>query len=197
MEKSSAQKALLVEFKKLFLFWNKTHNLIAKSQLSELDEHILDSLSVADLLRENILDMGSGGGLPGMPIAIKYPSKNIYLVESKQKKASFLLHAKNIMNLTNVTIIHSRVEDIEAQKLSSPLDIIARAFGNTESAVKASAHLLELPNTRLNLMKTVQKEPPENPPPGYETARLEKICRKEKDKQHILVTIEKKIRKIV
>ena len=99
MEKSSAQKALLVEFKKLFLFWNRTHNLIAKSQLSELDEHILDSLSVADLLRENILDMGSGGGLPGMPIAIKYPSKNIYLVESKQKKASFLLHAKNIMNL--------------------------------------------------------------------------------------------------
>ena len=85
----------LNQYKKLLLKWNKTHNLVSKSQALNLDDHIDDSLSISQFLGNEIVDMGSGGGFPGLPLAIKNPTKKIHLVESNTKKASFLLNTVN------------------------------------------------------------------------------------------------------
>ena len=70
--------------------WNKTHNLVSKNQAQNLEEHITDSLSISPLLGKNIIDLGSGGGLPGIPLAIINPEKNFFLVDSNTKKGAFL-----------------------------------------------------------------------------------------------------------
>ena len=90
----------------LVLEWNKTHNLISKNQEPKLDEHVQDSLSIIPHLGRVVVDLGSGGGLPGIPIAIKEPKKRIILVESNQKKAAFLLNTTNKLNLTNVVTVN-------------------------------------------------------------------------------------------
>ena len=58
--------------------WNKKRNLISRNQTKNIEEHLADSLSVSDLLGNNIMDLGSGGGLPGIPLAICNPKKNTY-----------------------------------------------------------------------------------------------------------------------
>ena len=81
----------LEKYKELLLKWNKTHNLISKKQAQNIEDHISDSLVISSLLKENIVDLGSGGGLPGIPLAITNPNKEFYLIESNTKKSSFLL----------------------------------------------------------------------------------------------------------
>jgi len=66
--------------------WNHTHNLVSKNQATNLEEHISDSLSISPFLGENVIDLGSGGGLPGMPLAITNPDKKFFLIESNTKK---------------------------------------------------------------------------------------------------------------
>ena len=170
--------------------WNKTHNLVSKSQAQNLDEHIEDSLSVSNFLGPEILDLGSGGGLPGIPIAIKGPDKQVVLVESSAKKASFLLNASNKLGLTNVTVIHARIEDIDPATLPKNYEIIARAVGSTEHLVKLTKKHLNQPGTKLKLMKTEDQLNSETLPPGYAIKKTLKIHSKGKDKGRILVTIE-------
>ena len=82
MVPQDTQEKQLEKFKKLLLGWNETHNLISKGETQNLEEHIADSLSVAHLLSKNILDLGSGNGFPGIPIAITNPQKKVFLVFS-------------------------------------------------------------------------------------------------------------------
>ena len=85
------------QYTELIRSWNKTHNLVSQSQAQNLDQHIEDSLSVFEGVGQVVVDLGSGGGLPGIPLAIKGPEKQVVLVESSSKKASFLL---------NLSLIH-------------------------------------------------------------------------------------------
>ena len=75
--------------------WNHTHNLVSKNQATNLEEHISDSLSISPFLGENVIDLGSGGGLPGIPLAISNPDKNFFLVESNTKKKRVPLECFN------------------------------------------------------------------------------------------------------
>ena len=88
------QTNLLAEYKAYLVTWNKTHNLISKKQAQKIDDHIADSLTISPFLNKNIIDFGSGGGLPGIPLAIINPDKEFYLIESNTNKSSFLLTAK-------------------------------------------------------------------------------------------------------
>ena len=82
------------QYIELLLSWNKTHNLISRTQTNNINKHVEDSLSVLEHVGSVLVDLGSGGGLPGIPIAIKAPKKQVILVESNSKKASFLLNTK-------------------------------------------------------------------------------------------------------
>ena len=179
------------QYIKLVQSWNKTHNLVSKSQSTNLNEHIQDSLSVLEHTGGVLVDLGSGGGLPGIPIAIMEPRKQVLLVESSSKKSSFLLNATNKLKLKNVDVLHSRFEDIDPTNLPVGYEIIARAVGTAEHLIRLSKKHLDRPGTQLKLMKTESQLKEESIPHNYVIKKINKIPSKGKDKGRILVTIEK------
>ena len=175
----------------LLLFWNKTHNLISRNQTNNINDHIEDSLSVLGHLGDVLVDLGSGGGLPGIPIAIKAPQKKVILVESNSKKSSFLLNTANKLNLTNVSVLHSRIEDIDPAHLPEGYEILVRAVGTAEHLIRLTKTHLDGRGTQLKLMKTEEQVAEEPIPQNYAIKKINKLPSKEKDKGRILVTIEK------
>jgi 16S rRNA (guanine527-N7)-methyltransferase len=96
--------------------WNERISLTAITKEDEIiTKHFLDSLSVTQALPHNastLIDIGSGAGFPGIPIAIVRPQCTITLLESVAKKAAFLRHVKEVLELSNITVIHARAEDV-------------------------------------------------------------------------------------
>ena len=131
----------LLDFTRLIEKWNKTHNLTAITQLDDmLVKHILDSLSIATHLPSGtILDVGSGAGLPGIPLSIVSTNKQFTLVDSSSKRVAFLKEVKRKLALTNVSPIHSRVEDLKTQTFEI---ITSRAFSSIFEMIKKTEHLL-------------------------------------------------------
>ena len=186
---SKKQKNQLDKFEDLLLFWNKTHNLISKSQATNIKEHIEDSLSITHLLGRNIMDLGSGGGFPGIPIAITCPKKKIFLVERKQSKAAFLLNTTIQLGLENIQVISKDSKKLCPDNFPSPIEIVTRAFGSPLKTIEATKRLLKAPKNHLKLMKTHPPEGLEDIPENYRVEKIEEIDLKGKDKRHILVTI--------
>jgi len=184
------QKKQILEYENHLISWNKTHNLVSKSQASNLKEHIDDSLIISPLLEDQIMDLGSGGGLPGIPLAICNPKKQFYLVESSAKKSSFLLNTISKLKLNNAQVINKRIEDIEDSTLPESFDLIARAVGSTETILKMCENLLKRHRIKIKLMKTLEQFQEETLPAGYTVIKIDKFKLKAKDKTRILVTIE-------
>ncbi|MDG2061810.1 MAG: 16S rRNA (guanine(527)-N(7))-methyltransferase RsmG [SAR86 cluster bacterium] len=146
------EKLLFNSYKELILSWGKTHNLMSKSALQEIDLHIDDSLSVATKIQgKNIIDLGSGAGFPGIPVAIRRKELKFYLVESNNKKSSFLFRTVHELGLTNVEVISERMENFFLKK--TDVEIIARAFGDIDRAISTSSYYLDR-GALLRLMKT-------------------------------------------
>ncbi|WHU42276.1 16S rRNA (guanine(527)-N(7))-methyltransferase RsmG, partial [Pseudomonas fulva] len=120
----------LLGYLALLIKWNKAYNLTAVRDPDEMvSRHLLDSLSVMPFIhseRSNWLDVGSGGGMPGVPMAILHPHKRITVLDANGKKTRFLTQVKMELKLDNLTVIHSRVEGYTP---AQPFDgIISRAF---------------------------------------------------------------------
>ena len=182
-------KQKIKKYKDLLLQENQKQNLISRKQEDNIDNHIKDCLSISSHLSSNIMDMGTGGGLPGIPLAIEDPRKKIYLVEASQKKCSFLLHTKNLLGLENLHVINKRGEDLHLKDFAEDMDIVTRAFGTAEKTIKTTKKLLENPNNQLKLMKTEEALKEEKIPKGYEVKKIEDLDSKDKYKRSILVTI--------
>ena len=182
-------KQKIKKYKDLLLQENQKQNLISRKQENNIDNHIKDCLSISPHLSSNIMDLGTGGGLPGIPLAIKDPRKKIYLVEASQKKCSFLLHTKNLLGLENLHVINKRGEDLHLKDFAEDMDIVTRAFGTAEKTIKTTKKLLENHNNQLKLMKTEEALKEEKIPKGYEVKKIEDLDSKDKYKRRILVTI--------
>lgn len=124
--------------------WNKTHNLTAiKDFETMITHHLLDSLAVASFINkstEHVLDLGSGAGLPGIPLALNFPEKNFILLDSNNKKVHFLQHVLAVLAINNSTAIQSRAENF-----SSPNKfdyIVTRAVGSIHVIITMAKHLL-------------------------------------------------------
>jgi len=144
---SGPQADQLIRFAALLVRWNAVHNLTAiSSPASILSHHLLDSLAILRPLvsifieqRCDVLDVGSGGGLPGIPLAIARPHWRVTVVDKVQKKVAFLTQAKLELGLTNLDCLHARIEDVR----TPPFDlIVSRAFSSLADFVRVSAHLL-------------------------------------------------------
>jgi 16S rRNA (guanine527-N7)-methyltransferase len=136
--------------------WNKVYNLTSVRDLDQMvSRHLLDSLSVIPYLEaESVLDVGTGGGLPGIPLAIMYPQSQISLLDSNSKKTRFLQQVKAELGLDNVTVIHGRVEEVSLPKFAI---ITARAFATIDDIIRLSGqHCIE--GGCLVLMKGVYPE---------------------------------------
>ena len=133
----------LLIYKDLLIKWNKVFNLISLKATEEIvTHHFLDCLAVVPYIEgKNILDVGSGAGMPGIIIGLCCPEKQITLVDSVGKKTAFLKQTCAELKLSNITVINKRVEDITTNKLFD--SIIARAFAEMQVLIELTRHLIE------------------------------------------------------
>lgn len=136
------QQGQLMQYLALLDKWNQVYNLTAIRDLTKMVEaHLLDSLSVLPLLTaERILDVGSGAGLPGIPIAVAKPEWEVTLLDSNHKKAAFLRQAVAELALKNAKVVCERVESWVAPKGFEV--IISRAFSDLGEFVSLTGRLL-------------------------------------------------------
>jgi 16S rRNA (guanine527-N7)-methyltransferase len=139
---TDAQVNRLIEYLTLLEKWNKVYNLTAIRDPKEmLIKHLLDSLAVVPYITgQRIIDVGTGGGLPGIPLAICFPDKTVDLLDSNSKKTRFLIQAKAELGLVNTQVIHDRVENYQP-KLGYDA-VISRAFASMQDMLHWTDHLL-------------------------------------------------------
>lgn len=144
--------AKLLDYVVLLEKWNRTHNLTAIRDPREmLAVHLLDSLAVVPhVAGPRVADIGSGAGLPGIPLAVALPELRFTLVESRGKKAEFLRHTVAALGLTNVAVVQERVEAFRPPVKFDTL--VARAFAPLPGLVASCRHLL-LPGGQLLALK--------------------------------------------
>ncbi|WP_226643908.1 16S rRNA (guanine(527)-N(7))-methyltransferase RsmG [Microbulbifer variabilis] len=149
---SERQQDQLLEYLALFARWNSAYNLSAiRDPEQMLERHIIDSLSVVNLCGEgSLIDVGSGGGLPGIPLAIVHPGRSITLLDSNGKKTRFLFQVASSLPLPNVTVINERVEAFVPEQPFA--GVVSRAFASIEDMVNGSEHMLA-PTGRFYAMK--------------------------------------------
>jgi 16S rRNA (guanine527-N7)-methyltransferase len=141
VELSEAQQAQLLAYLALLIKWNKAYNLTAVRNPDEMvSRHLLDSLSVMPFIHsERWLDVGSGGGMPGIPLAILHPDKQVTVLDSNGKKTRFLTQVKLELKLDNLTVIHKRVEEFQPELPFT--GIVSRAFSSMENFTNWTRHL--------------------------------------------------------
>jgi len=140
------QVAKLADYIDLLLKWNKAYNLTAIRDPEEMVvKHLLDSLAIVPHINDSpLLDVGTGPGLPGIPLAITRPELDITLLDSNGKKTRFLTQAKTSLKLDNVTVIHGRVEQaVSDQKTDKRFRIVtSRAFASLTDMVTLARETL-------------------------------------------------------
>jgi 16S rRNA (guanine527-N7)-methyltransferase len=139
---SSDAAALLVRYLDLLERWNQVINLTAIRDVHDMIPlHILDSLSIAPYLHgQRILDVGTGAGLPGIPLALTHPEKDFVLLDSNSKKTRFLTQVQIELGIQNMTAMHARCETFApAAGFDS---IVSRAFSSIAVMLQGTQHLL-------------------------------------------------------
>jgi 16S rRNA (guanine527-N7)-methyltransferase len=148
-------RARLARHLELIAKWNRVHNLTAVRETDQMVVlHLLDSLAALPHLEgaETILDVGTGPGLPGIPVAIARPDARVTLLDSSHKKCAFLQQAKTELALDNVTVVCDRVE--RWQPALGFDAVVSRAFSELADFVAQAQHLVA-PGGRLIAMKGV------------------------------------------
>jgi 16S rRNA (guanine527-N7)-methyltransferase len=137
----------LAEYARLLVRWNAVHNLTAIRSANAIESHhLLDSLAIVPLVRAfagkpntRLLDVGSGAGLPGIPLAVACEALRVTLLDALKKRCAFLTQVRLELRLANVEVVHARVEQWRA----APFDlIVSRAFSSLFDFVRLTRHLL-------------------------------------------------------
>ena len=147
LECSESQVELLLRYSQLLLKWNKVYNLTAIRNPDEvLTHHILDSLSIIPIYRDlypdsiSVCDVGSGGGLPAIPLSIMCPHYQVTMVDTVGKKCAFLTQCIVELGLKNAKVLNTRVENIKGKSF----DVLSsRAFASLPLFVELTKHLLK------------------------------------------------------
>jgi 16S rRNA (guanine527-N7)-methyltransferase len=157
---SSANMADLELFLQEMGRWNQVHNLTAiEGEKNSIRLHLIDSITVLPVMRRflgalnpKIADLGSGGGLPAIPIAILQPDWHLTLIEAIRKKTAFLQHVRGKLDLKNIQVLSERVEAVAKSQPGQFDAVISRAFTNLAHFLELSLPLLK-PNGLIFAMK--------------------------------------------
>jgi 16S rRNA (guanine527-N7)-methyltransferase len=141
IEVGAAQAEKLAAFLNLLEQWNRVHNLTGTRGRTELvDRHLVESLALQSSIRgPDVADIGSGGGLPGIPLAICRPELGFTLIESRRKRVSFLRHVAAQVGLGNVTVAHGRAEALDLPEFAT---VLARAVAPPAELLALAAPLV-------------------------------------------------------
>ncbi|MBM1142448.1 16S rRNA (guanine(527)-N(7))-methyltransferase RsmG [Alcanivorax sp. ZXX171] len=167
------QVTALLTYRDLLVKWNRAFNLTAVRDPGEMiARHLLDSLAVLPHLEAGpTLDVGTGAGLPGIPLAIARPDQAFTLLDGNGKKARFVRQARRELGLDNVEVVHARVE----QYRKAPSQIISRAFAALSDMLAVTGPLIA-PETRVLAMKATAVERELAELPAGWTARVEPLA---------------------
>lgn len=141
LQVSDAQREQLVGYVAMLDKWNKAYNLTSvRDPFEMLVKHILDSIVVSThLVGERFIDVGTGPGLPGIPLAIMHPEKTFYLLDSLGKRIRFIKQVLHELGIKNVTPIQSRVEEFQPEEKFDA--VLSRAFASMVDMVSWCHHL--------------------------------------------------------
>lgn len=142
LQLSPNQRQKCLGYLALFLKWNRAYNLSAISDPAQMvSKHLLDSLTIAPhIIGERFVDVGTGAGLPGIPLAILFPERHFTLLDSNGKKTRFLFQAQQSLGLDNIVVNHCRVEDYQPSLLYD--GVLSRAFASLGNMLSGCKHLL-------------------------------------------------------
>jgi 16S rRNA (guanine527-N7)-methyltransferase len=155
--------------------WNRTYNLTAVREPQEMvSRHLLDSLAVAPFLTAGrLLDVGTGAGLPGLPLAILFPRQSFTLLDSNAKKLRFIRQAVAELGLNNVEVVHERMQEYQPARAFDM--VISRAVASLEVLYRQASHVLA-PGGRMLFMKgTLPENEMDKFAPGREVLHIERL----------------------
>jgi len=191
----AAMQSKLLGYVALLKKWNGTYNLTAIREESEMvTQHLLDSLSMLLALSDSATagrrwaDVGSGAGLPGIPLAIVRPDLDMTLIEAVEKKSAFQRQAKIELGLSNITVVNKRVEDVPGGLFDA---VVSRAFAELAAFVGLVGHLLTQ-NGKLYAMKGLASEDElKRLPPGWAVLECARLSVPGLDAQRHLIVLER------
>ena len=166
----------LLDYLALLNKWNAVYNLTSvRDPMQMVTLHVLDSLAAVPAFAGagNVLDVGAGGGLPGMVLAISRPDMKVSMIDTVHKKTAFLNQVKAELGLANVTVYTKRVEQLEVK---TKFDVItSRAFADLSDFVNWSGHLLQEGGRFIALKGTAPAEERERLPEPWKVQKLEPL----------------------
>jgi 16S rRNA (guanine527-N7)-methyltransferase len=189
---SPAQQEKLMDYLALMFKWNSVYNLTSlRDPMQMVTHHLLDSLAAVPAFAEarNVLDVGSGGGLPGIVLAIVRPDMKVSMIDTVHKKTAFLTQVKAELGLANVTIYTARVEQLQ---VSDKFDVItSRAFADLSDFVNWSSHLLAEQGRYIALKGVAPQEEQQRLPAAWRVSGVEPLQVPKLGAERHLVHIEK------
>jgi len=176
LDVSQAQQDKLLDYLALMNKWNSVYNLTSlRDPMQMVTHHLLDSLAAVPAFvgASNVLDVGAGGGLPGIVLAICRPDMKVSMIDTVHKKTAFLKQVKAELELANVTVHTMKVQDLE---VSDKFDVItSRAFADLSDFLEWSGHLLAEGGKFIALKGTAPAEEQERVPSEWKVTGLQPL----------------------
>jgi 16S rRNA (guanine527-N7)-methyltransferase len=176
LELSAAQQEQLLDYLALLNKWNSVYNLTSvRDPMQMMTLHLLDSLAAVPAFAgaQNVLDVGAGGGLPGVVLAISKPDMKLSMIDTVHKKTAFLTQVKAELGLADVTVYTKKVQELEVKQ---PFDVItSRAFADLSDFVNWSGHLLAEGGRFIALKGTAPQDERERLPEPWKVERLQAL----------------------
>ncbi|MCC2954953.1 16S rRNA (guanine(527)-N(7))-methyltransferase RsmG [Massilia sp. IC2-477] len=176
LDVSAQQQEQLLDYLALMNKWNSVYNLTSlRDPMQMVTHHLLDSLAAVPAFAgaRNVLDVGAGGGLPGVVLAICRPDMNVSMIDTVHKKTAFLKQVKAELELTKVTVHTMKVQELE---VSDKFDVItSRAFADLSDFLNWSGHLLAEGGKFIALKGTAPAEEQERIPAEWKISGLQPL----------------------
>jgi 16S rRNA (guanine527-N7)-methyltransferase len=195
LDMEEKQHEQLLDYLALLFKWNSVYNLTSvRDPMQMVTHHLLDSLAAVASFAgaQNVLDVGAGGGLPGIVLAIARPRMKVSLIDTVHKKTAFLKQAKAELGLANVTVYTAKVQELQVEQ---KFDVItSRAFADLSDFVNWSGQLLAAGGKFIALKGTAPPEEQERLPPQWKVSELRPLRVPGLQAERHLVFIEKSVK---
>jgi 16S rRNA (guanine527-N7)-methyltransferase len=165
----------MLDYLDLLAKWNRIYNLTAVRKPEQmLTRHLLDSLAILPYVKAGrIVDVGSGAGLPGIPLALAMPDSRFVVLDSNSKKTRFMQQAKADLGLDNLEVVHERVEDYRPEQRFDT--VVSRAYSSLSGMLESTAHLLKEDGVNLAMKGVYPLAELDAIPAGYELVGVEQL----------------------